>query len=130
MKIIEIIGINEKQAALLEKEGFGNVEDLLPLTPSQIKKLAKKIGVSAGLLDSWQEHADLMRIEGIDPKFANALNLVGIDSVKEFARRKAKSIVSKLTDLKKEKPKVFTKAPTVSEVQKWIDQAKSLSGVP
>ena len=121
MKIIEIIGINEKQANLLEKEGFGNVEDLLPLTPNQIKKLAKKIGVSAELLDSWQEHADLMRIDGVDPKIANALNLVGIDSVKEFARRNAKSLVSKLKELKKEKPKVLTKAPTVNEVQKWIN---------
>ena len=40
MKIIEIIGIDEKNAKLLEKEGYGNVEDLLPLTVSQIKKLA------------------------------------------------------------------------------------------
>jgi predicted flap endonuclease-1-like 5' DNA nuclease len=130
MKIIEIIGINEKQASLLEKEGFGNVEDLLPLTPNQIKKLAKKIGVSAELLDSWQEHADLMRIDGVNPKIANALNLVGIDSVKEFARRSAKSIASKLKDLKVEKPKVLTKAPTEKEVQNWINIAKSLSGVP
>ena len=130
MKIIEIIGINEKQANLLEKEGFGNVEDLLPLTTNQIKKLAKKIGVSAKLLDSWQEHADLMRIDGVDPKIANALNLVGIDSVKEFARRNAKSLVSKLKELKKEKLKALTKTPTVNEVQKWINGAKSLSGVP
>ena len=44
MKIIEIIGIDEKHANLLEKEGYPNVEDLLPLTKSQIKKLAKKLG--------------------------------------------------------------------------------------
>ena len=53
MKIIEIIGIDEKQADLLEKEGITTVEDLLPLTPSQVKKLAKKIGVSAGTLEGY-----------------------------------------------------------------------------
>ena len=130
MKIIEIVGIDKVHASLLEKEGFGNVEDLLPLTTSQIKKLAKKIGVSAELLDSWQEHADLMRIDGVNPKIANALNIIGIDSVKEFARRNPKSIITKLKDLKKEKPKVLTKVPTDSEVKKWINNAKSLSGVP
>jgi predicted transglutaminase-like cysteine proteinase len=130
MKIIEIIGIDEKNANLLEKEGFGKVEDLIPLTPSQIKKLAKKIGVSAELLDTWQEHADLMRIDGVNPKIANALNLIGIDSVKEFARRNPRNIVTKLKELKKEKPKVLTKAPTESEVKIWILNAKTLSGVP
>ena len=130
MKIVEIIGIDEKHANLLKKEGFGNVEDLLPLTISQIKKLAKKIGVSAEILDSWQEHADLMRIDGVNPKIANALNLIGIDSVKEFARRNPKSIVTKLKDLKREKPNVLTKVPAENEVKKWIINAKSLSGVP
>ncbi|MFW9873497.1 MAG: DUF4332 domain-containing protein [Candidatus Thorarchaeota archaeon] len=130
MKIIEIIGIEKKHADLLEKEGFGNLEDLLPLTISEIKKLAKKIGVSAELLDTWQEHADLMRIEGINPKMANALNLTGIDSVKEFARRNPKNVVTRLKDLKKENPKVLTKVPTESQVKKWINDAKSLSGVP
>ncbi|MFX1280847.1 MAG: DUF4332 domain-containing protein [Promethearchaeota archaeon] len=130
MKIIEIIGINEKEAKLLEKEGFGNVEDLLPLNRNEIKKLAKKIGVTAEVLDTWQEHADLMRIEGVNPKIANALNLVGIDSVKEFARRNAKNIVIKLKDLKKEDSKILTKVPTENEVKKWIDNAKTLSGIP
>ena len=48
------------------------------------------------LLDTWQEHADLMRIEGVTPEIANALNLIGIDSVKEFANRNVKNTVVKL----------------------------------
>ncbi|MFX1375994.1 MAG: DUF4332 domain-containing protein [Promethearchaeota archaeon] len=130
MKITEILGIDEKLAILLKKEGYENVEDLLPLTASQIKKLAKQIGVSAKLLDTWQEHADLMRIDGVNPKIANALNLIGIDSVKEFAHRNAKSVVSKLKDFKKANPKVLPEIPTEIEVSNWINNAKSLSGVP
>ncbi|MFW9867458.1 MAG: DUF4332 domain-containing protein [Candidatus Thorarchaeota archaeon] len=130
MKIIEIIGIDKKHATLLEKEGYHNVEDLLPLTKSQIKKLAKKIGVSVAVLDTWQEHADLMRIDGVNPQIANALNLIGIDSVKEFARRNVKSIVSKLRDLKKEDSNLLSKIPSETEVEKWIGNAKTLSGVP
>ncbi len=90
MKVIEIIGVNNKQAKLLKKEGYSDVEDLLPLNKTQIKNLAKKIGVSIEKLDTWQEHADLMRIEGVNPEYANVLNQIGIDSVKEFARRNPK----------------------------------------
>jgi len=96
LKLTEIIGLEGKHAKLLEKEGISIVEELVPLTNSQIRKLARKIGVSVIVLDTWQEHADLMRIEGVGPEFANALNLIGIDSVKEFAYRNSKSTFEKL----------------------------------
>jgi hypothetical protein len=71
-----------------------------------------------------------MRIEGVDPKMANALNLIGIDSVKEFAHRNSKNTVDKLKQLKKENPKVITKIPSIIKVEGWIEQAKSLESIP
>ena len=130
MKLIEIIGLEDKHAKLLEKAGIREIEDLLPLTPYQIKQLARSIGVSVKTLDTWQEHADLMRIEGVDPKIANALNLIGIDSVKEFAYRNAKNTLEKLKQLKNEKPKVLIKVPTLKDIENWIGKAKGLEGAP
>ena len=75
MKLTEIIGIEEKHARLLEKAGIKEVEDLLTLSYYQIKKLARSIGVTVKALDTWQEHADLMRIQGVSPELANAINL-------------------------------------------------------
>ena len=75
MKLIEIVGLEAQHAKKLEKEGILSVEDLLPLSSYDIKKLAKKTGLSAKLIDTWQEHADLMRIEGVTPEYANILNL-------------------------------------------------------
>jgi predicted flap endonuclease-1-like 5' DNA nuclease len=130
MKIIEIIGLEKKYAKLLEKEGYSDVKDLLPLNRNQIKKLAKKIGISAELLDTWQEHADLMRIEGVSPEYANALNQIGIDSVKEFARRNLKNTIDKLRTLKKNDPKIISKLPILKSLEGWIKKAKSLSKIP
>ena len=127
MKLIEIIGVNNKQAKLLEKEGYSDVEDLLPLSKTQIKNLAKKIGVSIETLDTWQEHADLMRIDGVNPEYANALNRIGIDSIKEFARRNPKNTHDKLKQLKKNNPKAISKLPTLKNVEGWINKAKNLS---
>ena len=130
MKLTDIIGLEEKHAKLLAKAGIREVEDLLPLSAYQIKQLARSIGVSVRTLDTWQEHADLMRIEGVDPKIANALNLIGIDSVKEFARRNPKSILERLKRLKNERPNILPKVPAIKNVESWINKAKELAGVP
>ncbi len=130
MKLIEIVGLDKNHAKKLEKEGILNVEDLLPLTKSQIKKLAKKSGIPANLIDTWQEHADLMRIQGVNPEMANALNLIGVDSVKEFAYRNPKNTIGKLKQLKNEKPNIFTKVPSQKDVESWIKEAKNLIGAP
>jgi len=129
LNIIEIISLEDKHAKLLKKEGISKVEDLLLLTISQIKKLAKKTGISPQLIDTWQEHADLMRIEGVNPKIANALNLIGIDSVKELAHRNSKSILERLKQLKKENPKILTKIPTLKGIEGWIEKSKDLADV-
>ncbi|MFX1320044.1 MAG: DUF4332 domain-containing protein [Promethearchaeota archaeon] len=129
MNIIEIISLEDEHAKLLKKEGISKVEDLLPLTSSQIKKLASKTGIPPQLIDTWQEHADLMRIEGVNPKIANALNLIGIDSVKELAHRNSKSILERLKQLKKENPKILTKIPILKDIESWIEKSKDLADV-
>ncbi|MFW9971981.1 MAG: DUF4332 domain-containing protein [Candidatus Odinarchaeota archaeon] len=130
MKLTDIIGLEAKHAQLLEKEGISRTEDLIPLTYNQISKLARKIGVAVKTLDTWQEQAELMQIKGINPEMAHALNLIGIDSVKEFAYRNAKNTLEKLKQLKRDKSKALAKIPTQKEIENWIRTAKDLSGVP
>lgn len=128
MKLTEIVGLEQKHANLLEKAGIRKSEDLLALTYYQIQQMARSIGVSVKTLDTWQEHVDLMRIDGVTPQLANAINLVGIDSVKELTRRNVKSTVTRLKELKAENPKILAKVPTEKEVQKWKDAAVELEG--
>lgn len=130
MKLTEIIGLEEKHARLLEKAGIKEVEELLTLSYYHIKQLARSIGVTVKALDTWQEHADLMRIQGVSPELANAINLIGIDSVKEFAYRNAKTTLEKLKELKKNNPKILAKVPTLKNIEDWINEAKSLAEVP
>jgi len=130
MKLIEIIGLEAKHAKLLEKAGIKEVDDLLSLSYYQIKQLARSIGVAVKTLDTWQEHADLMRIEGITPELAKAINIIGIDSVKELAYRNAKKTIEKLKGLKKDNPKILTKVPTLKNIEDWISEAKNLAKVP
>ncbi len=128
MNIIEIVGIDDKKAKLLKKEGISTTEDLLPLTPYGIKKIAKNTGIPAKEIDIWQEHADLMRIEGVSPEYAYALNEVGVDSVKELAQRNPKNTLDRIKKLEKAKRDIIGKIPTQPNINKWIDQAKKMEG--
>ncbi len=123
MKIIDVNLIEKKYKKLLEKAGYLNIEDLLKLeTASQIKKLAKKTGIPAKLIDTWQEIADLLRIKEIEIGDADVINKIGIDSVKEFAQRNAKNTLDKIKNFIKDSSKV----PSLEEIKNWIEQATLL----
>ena len=126
MHIKDIEGIGNKYSEKLTAAGIDEVEDLVPLSKSEIKKLAKETGISEKLLDKWQEHADLIRIKGVGPEYAEALNEIGIDSVKELAQRNPENTLKKIEDMDKEKPDVIRKLPTVKQITAWIEEAKKI----
>ena len=107
MKVIEIEGIGKKYSLKLGKAGYVNVEDLSKLTVDQINELAKKIRISPKLVDKWQEQADLMALKGIGAEFAEVLNKIGIDSVKELSRRNSAKILEKVQAFDKRRPNVI-----------------------
>ena len=67
-----------------------------------------------------------MRIGGVGPEYAEVLNEIGIDSVKEFAQRNPKNTLDKIMVLDKEKPDVFRRPPTLKMVEGWIAEAKEI----
>lgn len=126
MKIIEIEGIGEKYAVKLKRAGYEQVEDLLPLSEKDKTELAKRTKISRKLIDKWQEQADLMRLTGVGPEYAEALNLIGIDSVKELAQRNPANTLTKMQEMDKERPNVIRRIPSVESLEKWITEAKKI----
>jgi len=124
--IFEIEGIGKKWGKTLEKAGFASVENLVGINKDGIKDLAEKTKISEKLIDKWVEHADLMRIGGVGPEYAEVLNEIGIDSVKEFAQRNPKNTLDRIITLDKEKPDMFRRPPTLKMVEDWIDEAKKI----
>ncbi|MFX0074208.1 MAG: DUF4332 domain-containing protein [Candidatus Hermodarchaeota archaeon] len=126
MNVIEIEGIGKKYSLKLGRAGYATVEDLKKLTWEQINELAKKTKISPKLIDKWQEQADLMALKGVGPEFAEALNRIGIDSVKELSRRNSSKVLEKIQAFDKRRPNVIRKLPTKAQVDSWIKQAKDL----
>ncbi len=128
MKIIEIEGVGEKYAKILEKAGFANVEDLIPLKWREVKELAEKTGISLKLLEKWQDQAELMIIKGVGPEYSEVLNRIGIDSTRELACRNPQKTLDKIVAFDKEQPDVIRKIPKVDEIEGWINQAEKMYG--
>lgn len=126
-KIIDIQGIGPAYAEKLKAAGINKVSQLLEKgkTAKGRKALEEETGIRHDLILTWVNHADLFRIKGVGPQFAELLEASGVDTVKEFAHRNAENLVSKMVEVN-EKEHRTRRVPTVTEVQKMIDQAKEL----
>lgn len=127
-KIIDIEGVGEVYAAKLQEAGVNTVSELLEKgkTPKGRDELAEKTGISGKLILKWVNHADLFRINGVGPQFAELLEASGVDTVKEFRHRVAENLEKKMVEVNEAK-NLTRRVPSVAELQKMIDQAKELA---
>ena len=126
-KIIDIEGVGDVYAEKLQAAGINKVSQLLDkcAAPKGRKELAEATGISEKLILRWTNHADLFRINGVGPQFAELLEAAGVDTVKEFRHRVAENLQPKLVEVNEQK-NICNRVPAVVEVQKMIDQAKEL----
>nr|WP_288349564.1 DUF4332 domain-containing protein [uncultured Duncaniella sp.] len=76
----------------------------------------------------WTNHADLFRIKEIAGQFAELLEASGVDTVKEFRHRVAANLHPKLVEVNEAK-NLCNRVPSVSDLEKMIEQAKELEPV-
>lgn len=129
-KIDQIEGIGPAYAETLEAAGIATTQDLLEQgrTRKKREQLTQLTSISEKLILKWVNHADLMRIKGVAGQFAELLEAGGVDTVKEFAHRKAENLEPKLVEINEAKH-LCGRVPSVIELQKMIDQAKELPPV-
>ncbi len=126
-KIIDIEGVGAAYAEKLTAVGINKVKELLEkcADPKGRQELAEATGISEKLILRWTNHADLFRIKGVGPQFAELLEAAGVDTVKEFRHRVAENLQPKLEEVNAEKH-ICGRVPALVEVQKMIDRAKAL----
>lgn len=126
-KIEEIEGIGTKYAERLQAAGIKTTDDLLRACGNRKGRddMAGQTGFSASQLLKWANMADLMRISGVGEEFSQLLEAAGVDTVKELATRNAENLAAKMAEVNEAK-KLTRALPAASQVQKWIDQAKTM----
>ena len=128
--IEEIEGIGPSYGAKLIQAGVKSTSTLLKkgATPAGRKALAALAEISEKRILEWCNLADLMRIKGIGKQFSELLEAAGVDTVKELRNRNAANTAAKMAEVNAEK-KLTRAVPSQSQVQSWIDQAKTMAPV-
>lgn len=125
--IIDIEGVGDAYAEKLKAAGIKTVDDLLDTggTAKGRKNLAETTGISEKLILRWVNHADLFRINGVGPQFAELLEAAGVDTVKEMRHRNAENLAAKMAEVNEAKH-LTRRSPSAAELQKMIDEAGTL----
>ena len=126
-KIEEIEGIGPAYAEKLAAAEIDTTDKLLALCcdAKGRKSTAEATGVSEKQLLKWANMADLMRISGVGSEYSELLEAAGVDTVKELRNRRADNLAQKMAEVNETK-KLTRAVPAESQVEKWIEQAKSL----
>lgn len=100
-KLIDIEGVGAAYAEKLSAACLETAAQLLEkcAAPAGRKALEEETGISGKLILRWCNHADLFRVKGVGPQFAELLEASGVDTVKE---------VQAMIDFAKELPGVLT----------------------
>ena len=126
-KLIDVEGIGPVYAEKLKSAKAETTKDLLKLakTPTMRKKLAEATGIAETLILKWANHADLMRIKGIGGEYSELLEKVGVDTVKELAKRNADNLHEAVEKFDLTLAPIVRRKPG-DEIHAWIKQAKRL----
>jgi len=126
-KVEEIEGIGEKLGAKFRAAGINSTDKLLEGTKTKKQRdaLSESTGISSKLVLKFANMADLFRINGIGQEFSELLEVAGVDTVPELATRNAANLTAKMEEVN-EKKKLTRRTPSLKEVEKWIEEAKSL----
>ena len=125
MKIEDVEGIGPVFAGKLSAAGVATTDDLLDRggTSGGRDKLSQATGISTHQLLEWVNHADLMRLDGVGPEFADLLEAAGVDSCAELARRNAANLATTFQELDAARPNTIRRIPSEATVAGWIAQA-------
>jgi len=127
-KEIEYIeGIGPAFGQKLRGAGINTVLDLLVngATRRGRKHLSDQTGLAQSQILTWVNHVDLFRIKGVAQEYADLLEQSGVDTVVELAQRNPANLHKRMLDINEQRALV-RRAPHASEVQSWVEQAKSL----
>lgn len=125
--VIEVEGIGVEYARRLEALGIRTTARLCYEDPAE---LARRIDVSPKVVAGWQAMAQLMKVSGVGPQYAEALVRAGVDGVDALKRRSPARIAADVNSyLDGLDANVLGQKVTQKRVEAWQAAAKRLRRV-
>ena len=128
--IERIEGIGPVYGQKLRASGIAWVRELLVrgTDAEGRKQIVAQTGLKDELILKWVNAADLLRVDGVTPDWAELLEAAGVDTVKELRNRVPENLLQKLTETNPQGPggRYAPTLPELEEVQSWVAQAKAM----
>ncbi|MDX1469263.1 MAG: DUF4332 domain-containing protein [Acidimicrobiia bacterium] len=127
-RVDQVAGIDHRQATKLRKLGIRTGKGLIEKAATRRGRteLSKATGISPKDLQLWVHHADLLRVKGVGPEYAELLVSAGVDTLRDLRRRNPTALVAKIIGMNGAE-RVVNRLPTESMVETWIDSAGNLT---
>jgi predicted flap endonuclease-1-like 5' DNA nuclease len=127
--IERIEGIGQAFGQRLRDAGITWVADLLYQCSSSAGRaqVAEKTGCTPEQLLTWTNMADLLRIPGVTPDWAELLHAAGVDTVKELKQRVPENLQRTMTEVNATAAqKITATVPDVTTVSDWVQHANAM----
>ncbi len=131
MRIDDVEGIGPVYAQKLADAGVTSTDSLLEqgATSGGRATLEAATGISHAKILEWVNHVDLTRVKGVGSEYSDLLEAAGVDSPAELAQRNAGNLATTMQEVVAARAGTVRRIPSESEIQGWIDQAKTLPKV-
>lgn len=129
--IEDIEGIGPKFASQLAKANVKTISELLAAgrTAKGREDLATKSGIKVESIHAWTKQADLLRVTGMSPDWAELMIASGVDSVKELSHRVPGHLRSSMDATNKAGAKqISPNLPSEAELTAFVNAAKGMPG--
>ena len=125
--IERIEGIGPVYGQKLRSTGIAWVKDLLEEGASAAgrTRIAEETGIKRELILKWVNAADLLRITGVTPDWAELLEASGVDTVKELRTRVPENLQKKMAETNPVGNYART-VPDTDTVRGWVEAAKKM----
>ena len=126
-RIVDVEGVGPHYAAKLNAIGVATTERLLKVAAHAQgrKDLAEQAAIPEKLILEWVNLADLMRIKGLGPEYADLLEEAGVDTVRELRTRRPEALHLAAREINLRK-RLVRRLPSLREVEGWVAEAKRL----
>jgi predicted flap endonuclease-1-like 5' DNA nuclease len=123
----DIEGIGAIYGDKLRKAGVFTTDRLLY---EKSDKLADKVGVPRKTVETWQHMAELVRIKGVGPQYAEAMARAGVQGIGDLKRRRADTLTAQVNSyLDSLNATVVGTAITEKRVEGWKKAAEKMQRV-